>query len=671
MDLIELNILMQQGQYNQALQEINNLSTKDQLEGEIFKVRLLTKMGSLKEAHALGKELLNKNKTTNSLQELNLLINFCYCQFALSKLLELSETLQKAEKLFSEIEETVSSDLRHIQGSLYYLRGYFTFYQGDIHQGLEILHQSLDIRQSLENKQDIAETAIAIAWIHLDETGDLESALEFIEMSLKLNRELGNKPDIAFSLHRLGNYYNEKGNFVKSVQYMEESLSIYQELKNKSEIARLQHNIGYHLFSMENFEKATEYIQKSLETYESLNDLNGKSYCYNTLSWINYAQGKFDVSLDYRNKCLQISETLGRGLQSAFSIMSMGTIIQFGKGDLALAREYYERSLQMHRELGSDKMIAFNLIHLSRNHFLQGEIDLALDTINKSLEISTKIENILYQIQGLLYKGIIYKILGKYTVAENYLTDGRVLLKQGLRGGEKHLLNWQSLSLYHLISIAKATNALDKANLYLEELKGLEDQSKRKLNTQRYQFARAIVKTMSKRAVDKFQAQQIFQSIVNEEIVDYNITTLAMLNLSELLILELKISDTEEEVLEEVTILSDKIHEVALSQSSSVLITMSLILKSKLSLVNGDLHEANVFLEEAYKLSKEKKLGTLYNQVINEQNVLHSEFEKWEDLYHRNASIKERIKHARVESYLLEAKKIQETWLKPSTDTIT
>ena len=51
-----------------------------------------------------------------------------------------------------------------------------------------------------------------------------------------------------------------------------------------------------------------------------------------------------------------------------------------------------------------------------------------------------------------------------------------------------------------------------------------------------------------------------------------------------------------------------------------------------------------------------------------EQETITSELDKWEELFERKASIQERLKQARVENYIVEAKRIQEAWVRPSVD---
>jgi hypothetical protein len=73
------------------------------------------------------------------------------------------------------------------------------------------------------------------------------------------------------------------------------------------------------------------------------------------------------------------------------------------------------------------------------------------------------------------------------------------------------------------------------------------------------------------------------------------------------------------------------------------IMTYSLILQAKLSLVEGDLEKVNDLLSEVEKIAAEKKIDTLLSQVQREQKRLETELEKWEGMIQRNISITERM----------------------------
>jgi len=337
------------------------------------------------------------------------------------------------------------------------------------------------------------------------------------------------------------------------------------------------------------------------------------------------------------------------------------------KGDLDLALDYANKALKKSKEAGNEIRIAYSKLGISRAYTLKGEPNLALDTVNESLKKFTKLNDNLGVAHCLQQKGVIYKLLGDFNLAIKYLEEGWELYKQTLIGGS--LAPWGSFFLFHLILVAQGLEELGRAKEYLNEMQEITQNNKSRLVQLRFRFAEAIVLKMSTRIALKFQAQQKLQTIVDEKLIDNNITMLAIWNLCELLILEIKISEAEEDLFQEVTKLSTMLYDIAQSQNSLLVITMALILKTKLTLVEGKVEEASNLLSTAKRIAEEKKLLYLLPKVKFEQETIQSELDKWEELFERKASIQERLKQARVENYIVEAKRIQEAWVRPSADT--
>ncbi|MHA2248185.1 MAG: hypothetical protein ACXADY_24765 [Candidatus Hodarchaeales archaeon] len=81
-----------------------------------------------------------------------------------------------------------------------------------------------------------------------------------------------------------------------------------------------------------------------------------------------------------------------------------------------------------------------------------------------------------------------------------------------------------------------------------------------------------------------------------------------------------------------------------------------------------DFEEAILLLSEAKQIAEKKKLGNILLKVKIEQETIQAELDKWNELIQRKASIQERVEHAQIASCLVEAKKIQETWSRPSLE---
>ncbi|MFX0183834.1 MAG: tetratricopeptide repeat protein [Candidatus Hodarchaeota archaeon] len=668
MNVQEIKEMMHKGHYNQALEEIDNLSQENQLDGLILKSRILERKGELKESLTLANQAIKESETKGStLQQLHAQINQGYAHLSLGNLSNLTETVQKGEQLLTEIGEETINLVKECRGSLAYLQGELNYWKGNTELALEQLENSLLIRQGSENKHNILEPLILIGWIHLNVTGKLNLAFDYFERSLTIAEEVGNKTDIAHSLNRLGCYYSEKGNFDKALSYFEKSLAIYQDLGNKPKLGVLYNNTAIVYQAKEKYDLAINYYEKFLEISKQLGNQDNISIIYGNIGWVYGYKGDLDLMLDYCQKGLKIVKEYipDNVLNTIFLTFSIGNAYFF-KGELMKTLEYYNKMMDLNREIKSDSGVAWTLFQFSNVYSLQGELELALNQVNQSLRIFQELDNKIGILQCKIRIGIVNKLLGNYNNAIKFLEEGLNNYKRIIIGG--HTALWGSFILFHLVLVAQDLNDPELASSYFKQIKEVEQESKSKFVKLRTRFSSAIILKMSRRGADKFEAQRILQEIVDEEGIDQNITTLSLLNLCELLFLEIKISETPEELFQEVSKLSKKMYDSAQKQSSSLLEVMSLILETKLALVKGKFEEANDLISTAKKIASEKKLGSLLVKVKNEQEIIQKELDKWDELIRRKASIQERIEHAQIAGWLVEAKKIQEAWARPSVD---
>jgi tetratricopeptide (TPR) repeat protein len=669
MGIPKIKELMQYGKYNRALEVIEELGEDEKLKGMILKSRILERMGEAKKALEVAELTIKEGQTKGTkLQELKALISLGYGHLALRNLAELTEVIQKGEQILLGIEQESQIDRRECQGSLAYLQGNLHFYTGETQQSLTLLDKSLVIRQALDDQHDIVETLIAIGWVHSEVTGKLKLAFDFFKRSLAISEKLGNKTDIAYSLNRLGNYYSNDNNFDEALSYFEKSLALYQELDNRDWIAGLNNNIALTYMFNDMNDLALNYFEKALEMFKQLGDKSAAALVFLNTGYIHFLKCEFDTALNYYQKSLEIYKETGNQFRIPICLRCIGDVHYYGTGDLNLAFNYYNNFLELSKENNYELEIAWSFQRLTAVYTLQGELNLALETISKSLDIFTKLNKKVGISLCHAELGVIYRLLGKLNQSLKILEEGMVSIKKTVIGGKGIVSYWTSYFLFHLVLVAQDLNAIEIAEKYLKQVQEIQQESESKIVKLRTRFSEAIVLKMSKRGVRKLQAQQIFQAIIEDEIIDHNITILAMLNLCELLILELQISETPEELLAEIIKLSDNLYDIAQSQKSPLLTVMSLILQTKLALVKGKFEEANDLLIIAKRLADEKKLISLLSKVKFEQETVQAELDKWNELIQRKASIQERMERARIASYIVDAKKIQESWLRPSVD---
>lgn len=667
METSKIQELMEYGKYDQALAAVGNLSLEDELEGLILKGRILERKGEVKQAVESARHALKESdERGTNLQKLKALINLSYAHLRSQNLAELTELREKIEHKLNDLQEMFEDVSKTFQGSLAYLRGYEEFLKGNIQSAIDFLDKSLILRRALPSKHDIVETLTALGFVHIYATGKYKLALDYFTQSLSISEAVGNSTAIAHSLNRLGCYYHEINNFDEALKCFEKSLAIYQELENPLWIGGLSNNIALIYRVKENYDLALNYLEKALASHEKLGDEGGLGIVLANIGFLYGFKGDPNTAIGYFQRSLEVRKRSGMKLGTAISLHFLASAHTLWTGNLGLALEYANQSLAISKETRSELTEAWALNNISAIYSKQGELELALDKIKAALKIFLKVENKSGMADCYAISGVIYREMGNYDLAIKNLEASISLVKEITVGA--NLAVWNSFFLIHLVLVAQDIDDLKLGRDYLKRLKQVQQESQSKYVNVRARLAEGIVLKMSDRAAKKFQAQQIFEEIVEEEVLDKNLTVLAMLNLCELLILEIQYSKIPEELLSQVASLSQKFLEIAKKQQSSALIVMAQLLQTKLALVHGDFEEASRLLSFAKEVASEKKLGNLLNQVKAEQEAVQAELDRWDDLIIRKASIHERIEQARVGSWLVEALKIQGAWVRPSAE---
>ena len=155
------------------------------------------------------------------------------------------------------------------------------------------------------------------------------------------------------------------------------------------------------------------------------------------------------------------------------------------------------------------------------------------------------------------------------------------------------------------------------------------------------------------RAKDKFQAQQIFEEIL-EGRFDYQLEFLIQVNLCDLLLEELKYSG-EEEILHKIQDLFNRISDVAYKQRSITTLVELYSLQAKLALIEGNAELSNKLLIKALSIAENKGLELIAEKLKVQQDQLIKQLEDWKALFIQNSKLQERIEFLNLKEYVTEA----------------
>ena len=136
----------------------------------------------------------------------------------------------------------------------------------------------------------------------------------------------------------------------------------------------------------------SEKVQKSLR--ESL------ARALNNIGYINYSKGKIIEALDYFSHSLKIQEEIGDKEGIANSFNNIG-VIYYDQGQLNEAIDYYSRSLKIYEEIGNKEGAASSLNNIGAMYIVQEQLIEALDYFSRSLKIEEEIGDLLMILTNL------------------------------------------------------------------------------------------------------------------------------------------------------------------------------------------------------------------------------------------------------------------------------
>ncbi|MFX0090579.1 MAG: tetratricopeptide repeat protein [Candidatus Hodarchaeota archaeon] len=590
-ELIQAEKLLSEGNFTESLQILESLEKRDdltiteQIKCHLLKGDLMNKLGKLEEALKLSDLALQKSEKNGMyLQAIDARLRKANVLWRFGK-------LEESLNLVTEGEEIVQKIIHEHPTKA--SRRRFSFLQR--HRALK--HVQEKTLELTPREASLLTQKGSIYWMR----GRLDEALELFQQSLVMREKIGNKMEIAESSNSVGIIYAIKGDSDRALRYFEQCSELFAELNHKQNYARTLNNIGN----------------------------------------IYASKGELDQALEYYHQSLTLGEEIGNKQQVAQTLNNIGNM-HMSKGELNQALEYCQRSLDLKREIGNELNIAESLNNIGMIYWQQRELNQALEQFEKCLALFEELNNKRGIARSLNNSGIIYMEKGD-------LKQALTFLKRSLTLKEEIGNNLDtSYTLFFLILITIDKNKPDEAQKYLQRLQEINAQEDNKIISQRTRVAEALLLKTSSRVRNWGKAVELLEQIVEEEMVDHELTVLALLTLCDLLLGELRMSD-DLEVLKAVKNLVKRLLEIAKQQNSFWLLAETYVLQSKLALLELDIQSAQSFLTQAQLMANKKGLQRLVLKISNEHDALLDQISLWEELVTRNATITERAELAHLD----------------------
>ncbi|MBY9006670.1 MAG: tetratricopeptide repeat protein [Candidatus Lokiarchaeota archaeon] len=447
-----------------------------------------------------------------------------------------------------------------------------------------------------------------------------------------------------------GRVYSEKFMMMKALKLFQKSVEIRREIVDKMGLMFSLLNLGWVNGSIGNFTIAKECFEESLSIAEELDNEVGIIWNLIDLGGIEYHLGNLNQSISYADDCLRISEPKGYKKSNAFCYDIKGHCYN-AKGELNKSLSYYKKSLALRTEIGYKNLIAQSYYSIGNIYSQKGELKKSFAYYKKILKMPEVKEDKISKPAYLTTIGNLYGDIGDFQKSKSFLIEALELLK-GNSSQIFYFLNFKVsiAKIYHyLISISINHGELKYLEEYLRELQKISEKyNKLKQIDQLYRFDKALIQMANNRLMDIMGSAIILRGLIEEDMIDYEITTEAMKKLCEILINELELTG-DERILNEIGYLSEKLLYIAQSQNLYDLLAEIYFFKAEISLLNLDLHSTRMFLTKAQKTANIYGLKRLATKISNKHDILLANIDEWEEIIKKKIPLQERLKKRRNE----------------------
>ena len=481
---------------------------------------------------------------------------------------------------------------------------------------------------------------------NLIEEEKISEALEFLNSLKPVDKYTDQQKAVFYT--RNSEIHRMLGDFPKAYETAERAMQFANKIERGIDVVDTFLNMARIIHFMGKNRECSNLLKESFEILKNLTQISDKDrqrrlglyYFYKANNFVKF--GDIKKCNEYEKVSIDLLEKWGPQAMLARIYAGYGLgLIHVGEFNKAL--NFMSKSQKICENKESPQYRMPKLLYLFGTgviYYNKGESQKALEYIKKGTSLSGKYRKPMFRHMGLNALGRLYYEIGEWDQAIKYYKVAITLAENFEPGKVYQLSNLHNLYI-SMGDVCSAPQIFQKIEQYRDKEK---DNPWFNLF---YRFNQALLLKKSKRTRDLGAAQEIFKTIINEEVISLELTQIALLNLCEMLLDEFK--DTKNvEALEEFSLLLERLRKIAKKRFSYKILAETYLLDAKLSMIKFDFKKARQSLTQAQQIAEKYGLKWLAIKISNEHDKLLQNLEVWEQMKKENVSINERLEKLEI-----------------------
>ncbi len=306
------------------------------------------------------------------------------------------------------------------------------------------------------------------AQLHLDIAFNYKKHLlfklseEHLDEAEQLFKQNKNRAGEALVLHEKSTIAERMGDYTRAIGLMQQSLELYREMNDRMGIALLLFDIGTMFQKWEKYEVAAKYFNDAYTYFSEKADSKNMSLTKIKLGQLALAEKQYARARNIFNSLLASDTIYLNKHFKSLVLMNLGDVY-YHDGTMATALKFYkeaEQDFQKNKDLTAYIQV---LQREGKLYIAMKKFEKAENVIIKSVEISSQIKSMEYQMTGLKLLADINSYQGQFTKAYKYL-EKYTKLKDKLYSEKGSDMINEFAVRYETNKIKEAYNTLIKEN---------------------------------------------------------------------------------------------------------------------------------------------------------------------------------------------------------------
>lgn len=289
---------------------------------------------------------------------------------------------------------------------------YATFFhrRGDVEKAKKLYSQALTLSDSRNQLQLKAKNLGNYALLQYEQGNLTDSQSLYLE-AIEISRQLGDRRQEAIQSGNLAMLYDEQGGkeahslFLKVITIAREIGDQRLEGTNLANIALYYHRLTY-------FDKANKLYEEALKLAHKIGEPRFVAWILMQMADVQLHSGQGVIARELSEQALGLAQTAEDRSLSCRIMSSLATILHILE-DQTSALKYYLHAIDIACEIGDQWSEGMNLACLGNYYQNQGDIEGALETYQKALELTRRTDDKQHEALAMSGMASLYRRLNR------------------------------------------------------------------------------------------------------------------------------------------------------------------------------------------------------------------------------------------------------------------